>query len=237
MQDTIARTLTIIPAKSTSRRLPGKNARPLGGTPLVVRAVQQALASGVCGEVCVGTDSPDIARLAIEAGAAVPFLRQDDVDDVTPVGTAAANILTRYREELGRTFDLVCLLLVTSPLRQPEDIAACRDVLLADPELDASMSFALAEKHPYWAWTFGQGARIAPLFPDKCDLGKHQIAPAYYVDGAVYWARAVFFERAGGNQYAGRVGGYVLPAERAVDVDTPLDLALAELLLQREEKA
>ena len=228
------RVLTVIPAKGHSRRVPGKNRALLAGKPLVIHAVEQALASGVCGEICVGTDSVEIAELAREAGASVPFLRTDDVDDITPVGVAALNILRRYREELNRTFDLLCLLLTTSPLRSAEDIRACRDVLLSRPDLDASMSFVRAEKHPAWAWKFADGGRIEPMFPDRCDLGRHELDPAYCVDGAVYWARVPFFEQAGGNQYAGRVGGHVMDPERAVDVDTPLDLAFAEYLLARE---
>lgn len=222
--------LTVIPAKSRSTRLPDKNMRLVGGRPLVLRAVDQALAAGVCGEICVATDGEATAAAARQAGAKTPFLRRDDVDDVTPVGTAALNVLERYREELGRSFEYICLLLATSPLRLPEDIRQCFELLEADPEADAAMSVVRAEKHPAWAWKFEDQDRISPMFPDICDLARNQLPPAYFIDGAVYWARADFFERSGGDQYAGRVIGYPIPAERAVDVDTALDLTLAEIL-------
>lgn len=224
--------LTIIPAKGRSTRIPGKNMALLGGKPLVLHAIEQAFAAGVCGEVCVATDDRRIADMARAAGAAVPFLRSDDVDDVTSVGVAALNTLIRYREELGRSFRHLCLLLTTSPMRRPEDITGCRDMLLADPALDAAMSFVYAEKHPCWAWRSEDRHLMSPLFPDRCDLGRAKLPRAYYVDGAVYWAKADFFEQAGGNQYVGRVGGYIMSPEYAVDVDTPLDLAFCEFLYQ-----
>lgn len=222
--------LTIIPAKSRSRRVPGKNMRPVGGRPMMLRAVDQAKASGVCGRIHVATDDAEIGRVASEAGADVPFLRSGDFDDVTSVGRAAANALRRYREELGVSFEYVCLLLVTSPLRSPEDIVACRDLLLADDLLDAAGSVVEADKHPAWAWTVDGQGRMVSMFPDQRDLEREQLPPAYFYDGAVYWARAEFFECVQGNQYRGKIAPYVMPSERAVDVDTPLDLALADLL-------
>lgn len=235
MAEKMLSTLTIIPAKSNSRRIPGKNMRLLGGKPMMIHAVEQAQASGVCGLIHVATESEEIAKAARRAGADVPFLREDDFDDQTSVGKAAANALLRYGKELGKTFDLVCLLLVSSPLRSPEDIVGCRNVLLADHSLDAAGSFAGAEKHPAWAWIQSKDGRLVPMFPERCDLERKDLAPAYYYDGAVYWARAAFFESVEGNQYRGRIGGYIMPPERAVDVDTPFDFAFAEFLLAQKK--
>jgi len=201
---------------------------------MMLRAVDQALAAGVCGRIHVATDDGKIKSIACEAGADVPFLRENDFDDETSVGQAAANALARYHREIGITFDLVCLLLVTSPLRAPEDITACRNLLLADDSLDAVGSVVEADKHPGWAWTVDGAGRMVSLFPAQRDLEREQLPPAYFYDGAVYWARAEFFQSVQGNQYRGRVAPYVMPQERAVDVDTPLHLALADLLAKGE---
>lgn len=223
--------LTVIPAKARSRRLPGKNMALLAGRPLVVHAVEQALASGVCGEICVATDDPGTAEVATGAGAQVPFLREGDCDDRTSVGEATCRFIRRYMARAGRAFDLVCLLLVTSPLRAASDIRGCYDRLLSEPSLDAVMSFVKAEKHPCWAWQMDDQQHAKPLFPDDCDLGRDQLPVPYYIDGSIYWARVPFFLSVNGNQYRGRVGGYPVPADRAVDVDTPLDLKWCQLLL------
>jgi len=226
-------TLTIIPAKSRSRRVPGKNMRLLAGRPLMVHAVEQAQGAGVCGVIHVATDDEAIARAAREAGADVPFLRVNDFDDMTSAGQVAVNALRRYRDELGKTFDLVCLLLPTSPLRAPEDIRACRETLLGDDSLDAAGSFVEAAKHPAWAWTPGPDGVLVSMDPGYCDLEREELPRAYHYDGAVYWAKADFFDRMDGNQYRGRIGLYAIAPERAVDVDTPLDFAFAEFLMSR----
>jgi len=228
--------LTIIPAKGRSTRLPNKNIALLDGKPLVVHAIEQAVSSGVCGEICVGTDSTKTAKIAKNAGASVPFLRDNDVDDITPVGVAALNILKRYQTDLKKRFKYLCLLLVTSPMRSPEDIIACRDLLFSNSNLDAAMSVVYAEKHPCWAWKIDQLKQITPMFPDKCDLGRNQLPAPFYVDGSVYWAKTAFFEKAKGSQYAGKVAGYIMPPERAIDIDTPLDLDFCEYLTSKKNQ-
>ena len=200
----------------------------------MVWAIEQAKEAGVCGTIHVATDSEVTARMAREAGAEVPFLRTDDVDDITSVGKAAANVVRRYSNELGRRFDLVCLLLATSPLRSPTDIVGCRDLLLENDSLDASGSVVQAEKHPAWAWRIIPDGRMVSMFPNLCHRDRHELEPAYFYDGAVYWAWSDFFQRVDGNQYLGDLGAYVMENERSVDVDTPLDWAFAEFLLQRQ---
>lgn len=223
--------LTVIPAKKRSTRLPGKNVALLAGKPLVKHAIDQAIASGVCGEICVATDDEEIARISRNAGASVPFFRTDDTDDITPVGVAALNVLLRYRSELRMNFDFICLLLATSPLREPKDIKACRDILFTNSNLDASMSIVYAEKHPCWSWTYENDIQISPMFPDKCHLDRKDLPKPYYVDGAVYWAKTAFFEKVNGNQYEGNIGGHIMPAWRAIDVDTINDLKYCEYLI------
>lgn len=230
----IEEVLTIIPAKGRSTRLKGKNMAMLAGKPLVVHAIEQAKAAGVCGEICVGTDDETIAAVARAAGAQVPFLRVGDADDVTQVGEAAANIVHRYQKELNRTFRYMCLLLTTSPLRQPDDIKGCYALLRSNESLDAAMSIVYADKHPCWAWKFQDDHRIVPMFPESCHLDRPEMPKPYYVDGSVYWAKADFFLKVRGNQFCGMVGGYVVPQERAVDIDTDVDLGFCQYMVSRQ---
>ena len=231
----MAEVLTVIPAKKRSTRLPGKNIALLDGKPLVRHAIDQAIASGVCGEICVATDDEEIAKVSRNAGASVPFLRRNDTDDYTPVGVAALNVLLRYRSELKMNFDFICLLLTTSPLREPQDIKACRDILFENGNLDASMSIVYAEKHPCWSWTYEDDVKISPMFPQKCHLDRHELPKPYYADGAVYWAKVEFFERVNGNQYEGNIGGYIMPPMRAIDVDTINDFKFCEYLISSKK--
>lgn len=227
------RVITVIPAKGNSRRIPGKNRALLAGKPLVVHAVEQAIASQVCGDICVYTDDAEIARLAEAAGAEVPFLRSGDTDDLTGVGQAALNLVRQMSDRFGRNYDILGLLLTTSPLRLPEDIAACYDILAKNDALDAAMSFNFPGKHPYWAWIENTDGTVSPMFPEFCHLDRAEVPKTYFVDGSVYFARIPFFDGVNGDQYKGRVGAYYMPSERGIDVDTPFDLDLCEFLLAK----
>lgn len=226
-------TLTVIPAKSFSRRLPRKNSLHIAGKPLFIHAVEQAVASGVCGEVLIYTDSREIADVAVAAGANAPFLRSGDIDDDISVGEAACNALRRYRDELCRTFEYICLLLCTSPLRLPEDIRACRKVLLDTPALDAVGSVSYTQKHPAWSWSIDKNGKMHHMFPDLFASDRNELPKAYFYDGSVYWAKADFFDSVNGNQYAGNIAAYIMPQERAVDVDTQIEYDLCNYLITR----
>lgn len=230
----MATVLTIIPAKGNSSRLPGKNKRLLAGKPLVQYAIEQAKEANICGEICVGTDDEKIEAIARQAGASVPFRRTEDVDSVTPVGVAAYNIQQHYKKELGQTFEYICLLLTTSPLRSAGDIRMCGELLMRNPEYDASMTFCEMHGHPYWAWDISKTGEARTLFPEHCHKLRGEVSPAYLCNGAVYWARTKFFEETQGDQYKGRVLGLAMPAERSVDIDAPLDFRFAEFLLKEK---
>lgn len=116
--------LTIIPAKAGSTRLPLKNLLPLAGKSLLVRVIDTAVASGICGTVMVSTESEEVAVAAREAGAEVPFMRADHLArDPYGVADVCLNVLDCY-EERGMLFDKLFILLPTSPFCHPEDVIA-----------------------------------------------------------------------------------------------------------------
>jgi len=114
--------IAIIPARAGSKGLPGKNIRPLCGKPLIAWSIESARGSRYVDEVLVSTDGDDIARVAEQFGAAVPFRRPNELatDSATTL-SAVQHALEHYRR-LGRAFDVVVLLEPTSPLREESDI-------------------------------------------------------------------------------------------------------------------
>jgi len=228
--------LTVIPAKRHSTRLPGKNVKRLHGRTLLEHAIAHAVASGVCGTIAVSTDDEEIAAMARAAGAEAPFLRDPAYSgDEVSVGRAAAEMLRRYRTELGRTFDDFCLLLTTCPLRTAEDIVACRRIYDEHPEVDAVMSVTHYEYPPLWANTLDADGYITPMFPEPAETHWSKLPECVLCNGAVYWARAGFYEGVDGDQYVGKTLPYFMPRERSVDIDTEADWALAELLMAHRQ--
>jgi CMP-N,N'-diacetyllegionaminic acid synthase len=221
------RTLALIPARGGSKGVPRKNIKPLGGKPLIAWTIEAALRSRLVDAIVVSTDDEEIAAVAREYGAQVPYLRaaslaRDDTPGIDPVLDA----LTRVPG-----FEAVVMLQPTSPLRTAADIDACIEFTetLGAP---SAVSVSSAAHHPYWMYRLGGDHRLHAIV-DTPPVTRRQDLPAVYaLNGAVYYARTAWL-----CEHRAFVGtetvAYVMPPERSVDLDTLLDWDLAELLLTR----
>jgi CMP-N,N'-diacetyllegionaminic acid synthase len=225
--------LAIIPARKGSRGTPDKNIAVVGGKPLVRWTVECALASPSIERVLVTTDSKEIASIAVEAGADVPFMRppelgRDDTPGIEPILHAVKWI----RDNEGLTPRYVVVLQPTSPLRAPEDIEAAL-ALAVRRDGDAVVSVVTAERHPYWMKTLEPDGRMSNFMSGKeIPFRRQDLPDVYALNGAIYLARTEFLLRKGG-WYSADTYGYVMPVDRSLDVDTPWDLNLADLVLSR----
>src|SRR5690606_28690736 len=123
--------LAVIPARGGSKRLPRKNLLPLGGLPMIAHTIRAAVDAGCFDRVVVSTDDPELAAVAMEHGAEVPFMRDAAIaDDHTPVSAAAVDALQRLAA-VGESYDRVSLLLPNCPLRDADDVRASYDAFLA----------------------------------------------------------------------------------------------------------
>jgi len=229
--------LAIIPARGGSKGVPKKNIRQLGGKPLIAWTVTAALNTPCLNRVVVSTDDREIAAIAKEYGAEVPFLRpekwaQDDTSDL-PVYQHALQWLEeneRYRP------DIVVWLRPTSPLRTSDDIAGAVR-LFVDTRPEWVRSVCEAEHHPYWMYRlddltmqpFVNGVNIAEYYR------RQHLPPVYRINGSVdvTWADQI---QDRGNLYHGFMKAYIMPSARSIDVDTELDFVLLESVLKMEKK-
>jgi CMP-N,N'-diacetyllegionaminic acid synthase len=228
--------LALIPARSGSKGIVRKNIRQLAGKPLIAWTIETALSCAMLGRVIVSTDDQEIAETARRCGAEVPFIRpaelaQDDTPDL-PVYQHALSWLAEHEDYHP---DIVTWLRPTAPLRTVQDVEAAIQLLI-ETGADCVRSVSAAEYHPYWMKRL-DGDRLVP-FVDGVDESRYYrrqlLPPAYRLNGAVdvTWCRTVMEK---GMLYSGDVRGYVMPAERSIDLDSELDFALAELLLQMRE--
>jgi N-acylneuraminate cytidylyltransferase len=222
--------LAVIPARGGSRRIPGKNIRPLGGVPLIVHTIRAALDSGCFGAVVVSTDSEAIRAVAIDAGADVPFVRPAALaDDFTPSSLATLDALDRL-DPAGRRFKSVCQLLPSCPLRNAADLAASRDHFLSGAATAQISVTDFPWTNPWWAMKLGESGQVEPLFPDAF-VKRSQDMPALVApSGAIWWATAGRL-RATKSFHGPDTAGCRIPWERALDIDTEADFRLAESLL------
>lgn len=222
--------LALIPARGGSKGIARKNLQLVGGVPLVGSAASAAAAS-VADRVVVSTDDDEVAVAARAYGAETPFMRPaelaaDDADDFAVLEHALGWL---DREEAYRP-EIVVWLRPTSPLRTPGDVDAAV-AILRDTGADCVRSVCLAEHHPYWMKRL-EGDRLLPFSPegdDRTHRRRQQLPPVYRLNGAVDVVRTAAALGAG-EMFPGDMRAYVMPADRSVDVDTPLDLLVAQAL-------
>ena len=224
--------LAIIPARGGSKSIPHKNIVLVAGKPLVAWTVQTALACPLLDRVIVSTDDPEIAGVARHYGAEVPFLRpselaQDDTPGVEPILHAV-----RWSDENeGYRPDYVMVLQPPSPLRTREDIEAAMQ-LARERQADGVVSVCSVHQHPYWMKRITEDGWLTDFLPlDSAYTCRQDLPPVYALNGAIYLARReVLLERQ--TFYTDRTYGYIMPPERSLDIDTPWDLHLADLILK-----
>ncbi len=222
----------IIPARSGSKGIPGKNLRPVAGKPLIAWTVEAALAATLLDRVIVSTESSQIVEVALRYGAEAPFMRpenlaQDDTPGVAPVLHAAEWL----EENQGYRPDLIMLLQPTSPLRISEDIDNAI-ALAVERKADAVVSVTPAEAHPYWMKQIHDDGRVTDFIKLDRPIDRRQdLPPLYALNGAIYLARyKVLMEWKTFD--TDNTFSFVMPPERSLDVDTPWDLYLADLVLK-----
>jgi CMP-N,N'-diacetyllegionaminic acid synthase len=233
-----SRVLGVIPARGGSKGVPQKNTCLVGGKPLICYTIETALACSTLDRVIVSTDDPSIAEIARAAGAEVPFLRPAALaEDTTHTPPVIAHAVRYLEEHEGYTVDLVVTLQPTSPLRRQEHISQAVATLQHNPALDSVMTVCQAEFPPFWMLTLEAG-RLVPFVNNAADyflLERQQLPPVYRPNGAVYVTRRELLLTAG-VVIGKHVGAVIMEAESSLDVDTPLDLQLLELVLADGER-
>lgn len=219
-------TFALIPARGGSKGIPRKNIKMIAGKPLIVWTIEAALRSSFLNGVVVSTDDLEIAEVARQAGAQVPFMRPVELaQDQTPGLDPVLHALDQLPQ-----FDSVLLLQPTSPLRTTDDINGFLD-LVAQKKTLSAVSVTEADPHPYWTYRLNADQTMA-RFVDAAPATRRQDLPAVFsLNGAMYFADANWL-RDSGSLVGAETLAYVMSEEHSVDLDTPLDWKFAELLLK-----
>lgn len=224
--------LGIITARGGSKGIPRKNIAPLCGKPLIAYTIEAAKGSKLLDRCIVSTDDTEIADIAKKLGADVPFLRPENLATDKSLALDVLAHAIKTLAEQGERYDYVLMLQPTSPLRTPEDIDACIR-LATEKNADSVFSLKFLPDFAVQKIKTLKDGKIVSLFEEE----KGQSAPrqkgpdAYKRNCAVYLTKTDLILK--GDQFGTASYGYVMPEERSLDINHPVDMDLAEFWMKR----
>jgi CMP-N-acetylneuraminic acid synthetase len=224
-------------ARGGSKGLPGKNLRLFAGKPLIAHAIEHALAVPCIDRVIVSTDSPDIASVARDYGAQVPFLRPAELAaDDSPEWLSWRHALKFTQEETGVLPGVMVSVPATAPLRCPEDIERCLDLYSAGGA-DVIVTVSQAHRSPYFNMVQRRlDGTVALVVQTSREFGRRQDVPAVFDMTTIAYVADPEFVLSRDSIFQGRVKAVEIPPERAIDIDTRFDFEMAEFLMSRQIK-
>ena len=224
-------------ARGGSKGLPRKNIKVLAGKPLIAWAIETALKVSEVNRVVVSTEDPDIADIAREFGAEVPFIRPKNLaSDNASEWDAWRHALLTLRDIEGEFPDPFISVPSTAPLRLPDDIRACistynqggADVVLAVTE---------AHRNPWFNMVITENDGTVRLVNEFSGfINRRQDAPSVRDVTTVAYVANPHFILENNRIFDGIVKSISVPVERAIDIDTPHDFAIAEFLMNQRIK-
>jgi len=227
--------LGIIPARGGSKAIPRKNLALLANKPLLAWTVEVALESASLDRLVISTDDPEIADVGKKLGAEIPFLRPTELAaDTSTSIDVILHAIRWFADNENYRPDYVLLLQPTSPLRTATDIRESIKLALAK-HADCVVSVCETHQHPLWMKGVNDEGRLVDLYPQSPAPTRRQDLPSVFaLNGAIYLALRTFVlsER---TFISDRTYAYVMPENRSLDVDTPWDLYLANLILNDRE--
>lgn len=222
--------IAIIPARGGSKSLPRKNIIPLAGKPLIHYTIKVAQKSGHLDRIAVSTEDSQIADIARSCGAEVIKRPEELARDDTPSLSVLQHAIQYLEEKQNYHPQVIVILQPTSPLRTAEDINMTVEKFLKS-KCDSVVSVCEIEHPLVWMYTV-EGDRLKPVIEGEEKVIRRQDVPKVYrLNGAVYVVhRDTIMEE---NRLLGKdIRAYIMPSERSVDIDSEIDLKLAELLME-----
>ena len=224
--------LAIIPARGGSRGIPRKNVRLLAGKPLIAHTIEHARQARSVNRIVVSTDDPEIAAVSERYGAEVVWRPAEISGDTASSESALLHTLEYLQETEGYQPDLIVFLQCTSPLTLPEDIDGTVQALLNE---NADSALAVTPFH-YFLWRQDEKGDAVGINHDKqVRLLRQQREPQFLETGAVYVMRTEGFRKAK-HRFFGKTAMYIMPRERCLEIDEPIDFRLAEVLIKEREQ-
>lgn len=217
--------VAIITARGGSKRIPRKNIKEFCGRPIIEYSIEAALRSGLFEEVMVSTEDPEIAEVAVKAGAKVPFMRSaQSAGDYASTDDVLMEVLEAYREQ-GREFDAFCCLYPTAPFVTADKL---REAMKLLEKADSVMPVVAFSFPPQRCMVLNEAGELRMKWPEHAKTRSQDLEPYYHDCGQFYCCRTAPFLQYGTTDLPHMMP--MIQSEMEVqDIDNPDDWQIAEL--------
>lgn len=220
--------IAVIPARGGSKRIPRKNIKNFCGKPMIAWSIEAAKASGLFDHIIVSTDNAEIAGVAKQWGADVPFMRPEEISNDYAGTTTVIAHATQWMLDQGFDVAAVCCIYATAPFVQTDDLKRGWDALDSG---DWAYAFTVTDFAAPIFRSFKQTADggIEMFFPEHFSTRSQDLPTALHDAGQFYWGRpSAWIE--GKRIFDRRSKPIMIPRWRVQDIDTPDDWERAEIL-------
>lgn len=218
--------VAIITARGGSKRIPGKNKKEFLGKPIICYSIEAALASGIFDEVMVSTDDEEIAEIARNAGANVPFMRSEKTaNDYATTDDVLMEVLEEY-EKRGKTFTYMACIYPTAPFITAKKLQDALQIL-KDNQASGVMPVVQYSFPPQRGMAI-RGGRLVYCQPENALVRSQDLEPMYHDCGQFYVYDVEKYRACRGDLPDGYFPIEVSELE-VQDIDNMLDWKLAEI--------
>tara|TARA_B100000795_G_scaffold4571_1_gene3239 strand:+ start:21170 stop:21871 length:702 start_codon:yes stop_codon:yes gene_type:complete len=226
--------ICIIPARGGSKRIPRKNIKIFNGRPIIAYSIDAAIASGCFDKVIVSTDDNEIARVAKDFGAEVPFMRPAEISNDLAATNPVISHAVDWMESKGNLINHVCCLYATAPFIEPNSIS---NAYKKFKEMNADFCFSVTS-FPFpiqRAIKITENDKVELFQPEHFLSRSQDLDETYHDAGQFYWGTKQAFNK-DISILSETVIPYILPRHLVQDIDSPEDWIRAEIMHQVIQK-
>jgi CMP-N-acetylneuraminic acid synthetase len=221
------KSVAIIPARAGSKRCPNKNIALFKGKSMVAHTIEQSLASGIFDSIIVSSDDQEVIDIANQYAVDIDNRDASLATDNAPLIALIRNIIPKYNLDDNC---VVCLLLVTGPLRTIEDITKAYDLFLRTDQTESVVSVTANENPVEMSWRMADG-HLEPFLPTKLiTTRKQDFAQSFRYNDAVIFDLAKNFMDPDRNLFGKSPVPYIMPPERSINIDYEFQLKLVQMM-------
>lgn len=220
------KTVAIIPARGGSKRCPDKNVALFKDKTMPAHTIEQAMRSEIFDKIIVTTDDVQLVDIAKQYDVEIDNRDSSLATDNAPLIDVIRNIITKYNIQDNC---VICLLLVTGPLRTVEDIRQAYELFLRSDMQESVISVTENENPVEMFWRMKDG-HLRPLFTENKTTRKQDFEKSYRYNDAVIFDLAINFKDLGRNLYGKTPVPYIMPPERSINIDYEFQLKLVQMM-------